>query len=557
MQPFEFGLVLAGAVSAGSYSAGVLDFLVEAVDDYYREQERTDWRGPRHEVKLRVISGTSAGGITAALGAGALFRDILHVDAERQPERGRNPLYDAWVRDIDISGLLATRDLGPDKSLISLLDSTILEEVADRAVQSLGKLAFRTRPWVEDPLPVYITATNLRGLPYGFDIFASGQTATYGMTSHADEVAFAVGSIPPTDAHMIAVNASEPDPTTEGWDHLVEAGLATGAFPIGLAARRVRPPMAKYKKRPLLPPPVFGDDTWSQQAFHYVAVDGGVIDNEPLEITRRHLSGSPDEHNPQEGDKACRAVLLVDPFPNEIESDPPPLDDPALAKIAFRLVAALKNQARFKPEELRIVLDPEVYSRFMIAPSRRIGDSDERLEPALATGQLGGFSGFFAEAYRRHDYLLGRRNCQSFLKRYFVLPERNRLFDDLGAEEREPWYARERDGTLREVRISNRNAETSRALPIIPVTPRLQTDIAIHQRDVPPAGTAAVNLYAIRRQIERRAEMVIDCALAEWLPKRWYRPDQIVIRRVVRNKLLSGVTDFAMREIQSGLREWQ
>ena len=31
---FEIGLVMAGAVSAGAYTAGVVDFLIEALDEY-------------------------------------------------------------------------------------------------------------------------------------------------------------------------------------------------------------------------------------------------------------------------------------------------------------------------------------------------------------------------------------------------------------------------------------------------------------------------------------------------------------------------------------------
>jgi predicted acylesterase/phospholipase RssA len=83
---FEFGVVMAGAVSAGAYSAGVFDFLTEALDAYHEAREDPDWDGPTHDVRLRVQSGTSAGGITAALGAGALFRDFGHV-GQGEPDR--------------------------------------------------------------------------------------------------------------------------------------------------------------------------------------------------------------------------------------------------------------------------------------------------------------------------------------------------------------------------------------------------------------------------------------------------------------------------------------
>lgn len=37
---FEIGFVLAGAISAGCYSAGVMDFMIEARDDYYAERDK-------------------------------------------------------------------------------------------------------------------------------------------------------------------------------------------------------------------------------------------------------------------------------------------------------------------------------------------------------------------------------------------------------------------------------------------------------------------------------------------------------------------------------------
>ena len=65
---FYLGLTMAGAISAGAYTAGVLDVLFEAMDLHnarYKQGKAHDWTGqfadrPRHKVALRVISGTSA-----------------------------------------------------------------------------------------------------------------------------------------------------------------------------------------------------------------------------------------------------------------------------------------------------------------------------------------------------------------------------------------------------------------------------------------------------------------------------------------------------------------
>ncbi len=80
---FEIGLVLAGAVSAGAYTAGVLDFLYEALDTWHRakladlEAGRSgdDRTVPDHKVRLHIVTGASAGGMNGAISAVALRYD--------------------------------------------------------------------------------------------------------------------------------------------------------------------------------------------------------------------------------------------------------------------------------------------------------------------------------------------------------------------------------------------------------------------------------------------------------------------------------------------------
>ena len=92
----------------------------------------------------------------------------------------------------------------------------------------------------------------------------------------------------------------------------------------------------------------------------------------------------------------------------------------------------LKNQARFKPDALATAFDNTNYSRWMIAPSRTVaGTSGEKNERyAIATGVLGGFGGFLDESFRAHDYQLGRRNCQKFLRDVFSVGEGHPFVED-------------------------------------------------------------------------------------------------------------------------------
>jgi hypothetical protein len=46
----------------------------------------------------------------------------------------------------------------------------------------------------------------------------------------------------------------------------------------------------------------------------------------------------------------------------------------------------------------------------------------------LASGGLGGFTGFVHPELMKYDFRLGRRNAYSFLKNHFGLPESNIIF---------------------------------------------------------------------------------------------------------------------------------
>ena len=100
-----------------------------------------------------------------------------------------------------------------------------------------------------------------------------------------------------------------------------------------------------------------------------------------------------------------------------------------------RLLTAFKDQTRFKPIDLSLAEAENVYSRFLVAPTRASPTKGTiRGHDALASGGLGGFLGFFSEAYRHHDFVHGRVNCRSFLRDAFALPisesgPRNPIFD--------------------------------------------------------------------------------------------------------------------------------
>ncbi len=443
--PFHIALNMAGAVSAGAYTAGVLDFLVEALDEWYeaKESQRAahgddiqSWTIPAHDVRLDVMSGASAGGMCAAIGAVALQEDFDHVHQTGWPLPS-NRLYQSWVQTIDILPLLGTEDL-PDKRgpVHSLLDSTPIAKIAARALTAQDGRA-KKREWIADQLAVILTLSNLRGIPYSVDRANAGSFEER-IAYHADRLEFAFrNGVPEVDATKIGLDYSNPaDP---GWRVLRTAAMATGAFPIMLASRVIERTRAEYENRIWTvnhDEPRDGhcqsgvkiEPAWDDSvpaSFENVCADGGITNNNPFECARQALvrAAGNDLHNPRDPEVANAAVITVAPFPGQEPFDPAydAEEQSELVNVAKALVSTLISQARFQGEDLRLTKDENVASRFAIAPT----DNKAPGLPALMCGALGAFGGFVDEKFRDRDYQLGRRNCQQFLREHFALPEDN------------------------------------------------------------------------------------------------------------------------------------
>jgi len=472
MATFNIGLTMAGAISAGAYTGGVFDFLLQALAAWEaRKRELTaagtppeEWDVPCHDVVIPVMSGASAGGITGALGlvaladeAGSATRRTHRVAGVGDVEAGLSRLYRAWVqmpRFVDPAGgadLLGTDDLtqGP---VTSLLDTTILTRIVEASLLGIGELA-APKPYLAEPLHLFLTHSNLRGVPYeiGFAAGTPGQPG-YGMMSHGDRAHFAVSGVGtasfqsswarPDPARPIDVRTLPALASVGGdWHRFAEAALGTGAFPLGLSAREIGEvtvgdyerqqwPIARFTDDPgsgerrFRLPPKFPDPLGADPGnrVDYVTVDGGLINNEPFELARWTLMRDPPAPNAREPETSRQAVIMIDPFPEAPAYDAAGTLEATLTAVIKRLFPTLKDQARFKPADLADALDENVFSRFLIAPRRRAGRGAP-LEPyAIACGLLGGFGGFLSEAFRAHDYQLGRLNCYLFLKESLALP---------------------------------------------------------------------------------------------------------------------------------------
>lgn len=420
---FELGLVMAGAVSAGAYTAGVIDFLLNALDDWEQAKTNAPDKTPDHNICLRVMTGASAGGMTTAIATVEMLYRAMDPQASRAPDY-ESRLKKAWVKQIDISHFLQTHDL-KDGSVKSLLDSTVLDHIAKSVIDEKVLPPWKPLPYVAEELKLFLTLSNLRGLPY--DIKLEGETGLpHGMTDHSDY-------------QYVKVHK---DMKGTDWVKLRNAAIATGAFPVGLASRLIERDMSEYEERlhkdgravsGLLKSKFSPTDSYS-----FVAVDGGLLNNEPIELARsvwskvqagdknRLNSFNNAEDLKEEKELAqpeCpHALVIIDPFPDQVDigKDATPADT-GLTSILGPIVGALRSQSLFKIEELLEAADQTDNDRFLIAPIRK-NETDHTAKNAIACGFFGGFGGFLSEDFRNHDYHLGKRNCQRFLQKYFVLP---------------------------------------------------------------------------------------------------------------------------------------
>lgn len=436
---FEIGLCLGGTVSAGAYTGGVLDCLIEVLDAWTSAKDAGSPDAPPHEVVISNIAGASGGAINGAILLRAAGWEFNHGADDG------NPFYSGWTQGVDLMRLL-----GPghgENDLVSLFNTESIDAQAAATIAYQGRpLGSGTSParrsYLADPLRLMMMVGNVTGIPYSVGM--TGESGlTHDLVAHADYVRFGLT----VDGGVAAAPRSRPDElalsshpgSPQNWDMIGKAALATSAFPLAFRSRPLSRPAEQARYRATLVPGQDGPgsgtvlplvpkwDTLMQgehdpAVYNFVNVDGGAFNNEPLDMVRMALSGL-DGRNPRDAHQVNRAVMLIDPF-----SDPEDLGPrlpPGLVGLIMPFLMSLIYQARYKPADIALAYSESAYSRFLIAPvgpevpvgARKIGKA------AIASGPLGGFGGFVHADFLRYDYALGRLNAYRFLKRHFALPQ--------------------------------------------------------------------------------------------------------------------------------------
>lgn len=407
----RLSVVISGAVSLGSYEAGVMYELLEAIAlSNERLREVDPDRYPQERVVIDVITGASAGAMTAGILAQQL---MFHGQALRQPYT--NPLYEAWVKKINIDELLSV-----DERLhkYSLLSTEVIDGIAAEYLQERPGPEPDPHPVVDATLRVGVAMANLNGYPLNI----KGQSETFSYSRYKDQfVCSIVREASPEGTEVVRLQELEPQQSgagtawmpisppsgsdgpsddkdaSEGWNQLRTMALSSGAFPFAFRSREIArvggSPSSFMHTRDSKSKKARGD---SRRDGAYLYTDGGVFENEPVGMAAE-LSSQID----RERTLKKRMYLFVAPGKRTFDQDPLLNRDDDLLALATALIAAIFGQSRYQ-DWITKGLEGELLT---------VTTSDV----ALIGDGFSAFGGFLEYDFRAYDYNIGRRTARQKL----------------------------------------------------------------------------------------------------------------------------------------------
>jgi hypothetical protein len=511
---------MAGAVSAGSYTAGVMDYLLEILERW-EEQKEANRKAlnngtslpfpeiPMHNVQIDVLSGASAGGMCAAITAN-MFAQGFSID---ELATKQSKLYKAWIElDDDAqqdNTFLKMLDTGDIKSnnLASLLNSEVIERIAAKTVQATPNP--KTPPYVSAQMDILLTIANLQGVDVNINFHGFGKIKNHSMTLHRDFMHFRMNSLPSPVSDFLPIDFSDANQV----GLLRDSAIATGAFPIGLRAKKLTRNKDYVRNKTLntigldpqdLPATIQISIDDNQDEISTINVDGGTFNNEPFGETERLLD-SKTQSISSSSTRRNYSLIMIDPFPS-IETDTVEnTDNEGIFSLAKQILAALREQSLFREKDIIHALESDNYAKFLIHPTK------DNVKNALCCSALGAFGGFLHKGFRLHDYQLGRRNAQRFLQKHFALP-----FDVQNPLSNHPIH-QSWSGCAVKKHIVNKDGKT--LLPIIP-----DVRIHLHEEPSPDATTeyrmTAQKLFAMEAPIGLRIEAIVETIVQDVTAKR-------------------------------------
>lgn len=444
--PYKLGFCLSGAATGGAYSAGVMDFLLEALTAWDAEKQKPnrDPSIPMWDVAVTELIGTSAGGINSTLTVNALNTDHEPLPRGYKLSDGKpknNSLFNVWANEATYRKVLNTDDLDRQDEFNTVVSSFLNADFMKDTVSKVlsPPVIHSTVPaWASD-LHLSLTTTNLRGVPYSVENFVDklGGARKYHMRKYADYTQFHVAvdpsKIPESEMRKDRIINLGAARTDASWVSAVDSARATAAFPVGFPSVTVRTPRAEYEDRMDLPPDWAEDYQTSDEEvekYAYAALDGAVCNNTPFGLLIDNMEGRNGGKTMQKLPKdAWGSVILVDPFPSSQHDPKLVREGIPIVETIMSLFTAARGEASFKEDEIVAALSDKSMDKFMIAP-KTISDPSQTKH--LATGELHSFAGILDPSIPHHDFVLGRKNCQYFLQNVFVMKrsdaEQNDIF---------------------------------------------------------------------------------------------------------------------------------
>ena len=290
----KLSITIAGAVSLGSYEAGVAFEVLDALAQHNQWAEAN--KLPDERIEIDVLTGASAGGMTVAMLAQRLLFDGA---AMSQPYS--NPLYDAWVMEVDIAGLL---DRKPGDDVTHSVFSSELVKGISQTYLTGRYLQPPQPPSPPQPHPALasdgklqlgLSLSNLSGIDYSRATMSGGQ---FIYTCHEDQ--------------LVRSLSQAADDRLEIWEEIRAAAVACGAFPIAFQVQDLEREIRDFTGSPFLVQGLWG----GAPSRYFPYTDGGVFQNQPLGLAKNLVERQPGGH--QNADQ--RGYLFIAPRPKTSEA---------------------------------------------------------------------------------------------------------------------------------------------------------------------------------------------------------------------------------------------
>lgn len=289
----KLALVISGAVSLGSYQAGVIYELFKLMQQM----------GDNSDFEVNILTGVSAGSVNSVIFVLALMYDYNLIEVTKN----------IWLEGLDIAALVEQ----VDEPWNSLFSNRIIKELKRDLLQAVTKSGNNFIANAPDKVKITLTLSNLSGIPYYLRF--NNKKEGYKLTTFADWYSM-----------ELRKGNREPEVIQE-IERMIDIAIASGAFPFAFPAQRLKRKYSDYQHTAIEKKP-------DSDELDFIYVDGGVFNNEPINRAKE-LAATLDTPYTQ------RIYLLVDPTPPEPLA---PFDKLDMISSALRLSPAILTEAHFR-----------------------------------------------------------------------------------------------------------------------------------------------------------------------------------------------------------------